>query len=357
MLTIFAFIFIFGLLVFVHELGHFLMARRAGVKVLEFGFGFLFPIFKWKKGDTVYSINAIPLGGFVRLFGEDGKESKSPQSFTNKSSRQKGGILVAGIVMNFLLAVFLFSLLYAIGFKPIAAGMADHPGVVNNQQVIIGDVNKDSIAEKSGLMKNDLIVSVDGKPVYSSYDLILFLNQPKEGNFEVKVKRGEKEPVFLLMPTEDKEAGRKIIGVVLEETGKIQSKWFMAPIAGVLETVRLTKENFLAITGFFKQLFSQFNVSKQVSGPVGIISITGAMAKMGFLYILQFMAFLSVALAIFNILPIPALDGGHLFILGIEAVKRKELSVATKNLINLIGFAFLLLLIAVITINDIRKFF
>jgi regulator of sigma E protease len=359
MFTIIIFIFVLSLLIFVHEIGHFIMAKKAGIVVEEFGFGFPPRIWGIKKGDTVYSINAIPFGGFVKMLGGE-EEIKDLKSFSVKSIKTRAKVIVMGVLMNFLLAVILFALAYSIGFKPFVPGMEKHFGVINTQKVVIQDVEKDTPAEKVGLKKEDVILGVDGEEIFMDLQLIQAV-QNKEGQ-EVNLKINRQGEIIskTLVPYKEKIEGVDSelfrLGIIIDAQGKISSPFYLSPYVALAEVGRITKLVFFAFCKFFGDLFLSFTISPDVAGPVGIVSLTGQAARLGWLYLVQFIAFLSINLGIINLAPFPALDGGRLLFLAIEKIRGKKINQKIENLINNIGFALLILLILAITYHDILRF-
>lgn len=362
MITFLAFVAVFGLLIFVHELGHFLMARRLGVKVEEFAFGFPPRIWSRKKGDTIYSINLIPIGGFVRMQGEHGEDEDNKTSFASKTKFQKSLILVAGVVMNFLLAVFLLTLIYGIGFRSVFPGMENHIGVINTQKVVVKEVNEDTPANDK-LKEGDIITKIDDVNVKYHAEVFVNINELTKEDQDKPLKftilRDGEEIVEEISTYEDEIDANgemikvRMIGVVVETEGNIRTPFYLAPVAGLSEAIRLTGFAFQGMIDFFGTIVSKFAISENVGGPVAIVSATGVFARAGIMPLIQFAAFLSVSLAVLNIIPIPALDGGHILILLVEKVKGKDLSHEMKNMVQFIGFGLLIVLMVVITIRDI----
>lgn len=352
MLNLIFFILVFGILVLVHELGHFLVAKKYGVKVEEFGFGFGRRLYKRKHKDTLYSINLIPLGGFVKLFGEDGSFPKNPKSFTNKTKLQRTQILIAGVLMNFILTIFLLAVGYGIGMTSLIPGMWEHKGVINNQKVEIVDVYSEYPAEKGGLKKGDFILKINEKPIFFATEMSNFITQIKEKNFFLTIQRSGSQKIVKI----EKDPSKEVIGVVLETQGAIKASVFWAPVVAFEETIRLAKINLIGITQFFAKIFTKFRVGEEATGPIGIYYLTGYFAKMGAMSFLQFVAILSLVLSLVNVLPIPILDGGHILLLGVEGLTKKRITPETRGLINLVGLSFLIFLLISITLKDIGRF-
>lgn len=351
--TIVIFILILGILIFVHELGHFMVAKKNGVKVEEFGFGFPPRIFGIKRGETIYSINAIPLGGFVRALGEDGGEKDNPRSFAAKKIWQRALILVAGVAMNFLFAALLVGIGYMIGL-PVAAVDNIKGGEVRVQ---ITDVAPDSPAAKAGILAGDIIKKINGEPVVKVEDFQSKIQSNLESNVTITMLRGDKEFDFNLIPRANPPSGEGAVGVGLVETSIARFPWYQALWEGLKSIYYLTIASVVAIAVILKNLILSGQVNADVAGPVGIAVITQQRVQLGFIYLLQFTAMLSLNLAIINLLPIPALDGGRLLFLLIEKIKGSPISQKVEQAIHATGFVLLILLMVLITVRDISRFF
>lgn len=351
--TIIIFILILGILIFVHEFGHFIVAKKNGVKVEEFGFGFPPRIFGVKRGETVYSINAIPLGGFVRALGEDGSETNNPRSFAAKKVWQRALILVAGVAMNFLFAVILVGIGYMIGL-PVAAVDNAKGGDVRVQ---ITDVSTNSPAAQAGIVAGDIIRRLNNEPIIHVGDFQSKIQSSLESEVILTVLRGDKELSFDLIPRANPPSGEGAVGVGLVETTIARFPWYQALWEGLKSVYYLTVASFVAIAMILKNLIINGQVNADVAGPVGIAVITQQRVQLGFIYLLQFTAMLSLNLAIINLLPFPALDGGRLLFLLIEKIKGSPVSQRIEQAIHATGFVLLILLMVLITVRDISRFF
>jgi regulator of sigma E protease len=371
MITILAIIVILGLLIFVHELGHFVAAKAMGVEVKTFAFGFPPRLWSKKVGETTYAINLLPLGGYVSMRGEDEDgevteaAEKDPKSLLSKKPWQLLIIFLAGVVMNIVLAVLLLYLAFVIGFQPIYTGMWEHPGIKNELKVTVNDVEKGTPAETEGIQKGDIIKSVDGKSVYLNSDVITLI-QDKSGSdgaiVTLKILRNNRVVTKTLktykakVQNGNKEVETNRVGVVLTTNGKVYGNLLVSPPAAMSESWHITKLTILGVVDLFKQLILKFTVSNNVTGPVGIFVATSYFASLGFMSLVQFAALLSISLAVFNVLPIPGLDGGHIAIMALEVLSRRKFSTKAKNLIILIGFGLLILLMITVTIKDFINF-
>lgn len=372
LLTIITFALVLSVLVFVHELGHFLTARRFGIKADEFGFGFpprLGGLYKNDKGKwvfvwgskevtdcptTVYSINWIPMGGFVRM-NEDDAESKDPNHFINKKIWQRALVLVAGVSMNVLLTIVLISIGLMIGM-PQDLEEIGSKAKVESRQIQIVSVLDGSPAKRAGLVVGDSILAIDNIEFAKYQDLQSYVDTHQGAELNYRIKHEGEAKNISIKPELMKETGRGGIGVALVETGIVKYPWYQAIWRGVTTTFALIGLILGAFYELIKNLVIGQGVTAEVAGPVGIAALTGQAARMGLVYVLQFAALLSLNLAIINILPFPALDGGRLLFLLIEKIKGGPVKREVEAVIHNIGFMLLLILIAFVTFRDVLKF-
>ena len=351
-LTIVIFVFVLGLLVFVHELGHFLAARAAKVKVEEFGFGFPPKIWSKKVGTTIYSINLIPLGGFVKLYGEEGKHLKDPKSFFAKPLASRFWVIVAGVLMNLVLAWVLFWFGFNVGL-PVTSTPADQiKNAKVTQEVIISEALPDTPAQKAGLSRGDIVIAGNGQAITTPEQLSEFTQNHIGQKADFTIKRYGLKKNLEITLSKDKKAP---LGVAVLESERVKVPFFQAPIVAIKEIYNLIKLIVLTLIGFFATLFATGKATDVGTGPVGIWFIFKVATKLGLPYILQLTALISVNLAIVNILPFPALDGGRLIFWMIEAVSRKRVAPRIEGIIHAIGFAILIALIILITFRDIMN--
>lgn len=356
-ITLLAFLFVFGILVFVHELGHYLSARLFKVRVEEFAFGFPPRIWSKKRGETEYSINAIPLGGYVRLLGEDWKVSKSKDNLMNKKTWQKIIILSAGVVMNFFLAWVLLTGFYAFGGMPIIPNSWEYPGITNDQKIKLVEVAPGKAAEHAGIKNEDILFAVNGETVYRHQEAMNIIDK--------SLATDEKKPISFTLLRDGKkidtsvisykENGNTLLGFGLENTGRIKAKWYLAPIISAREVWHISALTFQGFGEFFGTLFTRLKVSESVGGPVAIFQLSGVAAHMGPAIFIQFIVILSVSLGILNIMPFPALDGGHIVFVIYEKIRGKVIEREIKERVLRWGFGLLLLLVAIVTVNDIIR--
>ena len=372
-ITIIAFVGVLSLIVFFHELGHFWTARKFGVKSEEFGLGFpprAIGLYrdqekKWKKvigakevtdaSDTIYSLNWIPLGGFVKIKGEDGDQSGDPDSFGAQKIWKRAVILLAGVTMNIITAVILTSIGFAIGL-PQVLGEENAHAIVTNQQVQIVDVMTDSPAAKAELKTGDVILSVNGQVIQKSEELQNIVDATKDQLATYQIKR-EGETIFKEIVAELRpETGRGGIGVGISNTGLVRYPFYLSFWYGLKEVFWLTVAIVMAFGQLLYGIFVGNGVSAEVAGPVGIAAMTGQVAHMGFVYLLQFTVMLSVNLAIINAFPFPALDGGRLFFLLIEKIKGSPVKQEFEAVVHNLGFAFLMILVVLVTFKDVSRY-
>lgn len=361
MITALIFIIVISILIFVHELGHFVVAKRSGMKVEEFGFGFPPRVFGITKGETTYSINAIPFGGFVKIYGEDGDERDKPRSFGSKSIPKRLAVVLAGVVMNFLFA----SLILAVGnFTGVRAELPSDGslnGSATDIKVQLTSVAADSPAQKADLQ---LLDEVKG---FKTGSQAITVRTPEDIRTFVEVHRGQTVIITIDRNGEvfDKSVelranppeGQGAMGIAMALTGKVSYPWYEAIWRGFVDAWYLTKQTVAGFVLLFRTLFTEGRLLADVSGPVGIAKLTGQAARFGLDYLLRFMAAISVNLAVLNIIPFPALDGGRAFMLIVEAIKGSPVNKKFEMAINGVGFLFLLGLMLLITIKDISKLF
>jgi len=426
--TLLAFVFLLGVLIFVHELGHYMMAKRIGIRVLTFSLGFGPKVLSFRRGDTEYCISAIPLGGYVKMAGETPEESRSgqPDEFLSRSKWERFQVLIMGPVMNIALAVVLTAVVLTFG--------AEVP-IFEDQPAVVGAVEQGSPAEEAGIRPGDQILSVGGRTVATwgdayvrigarpnqklaivvkrdGRDVELPVKTGSEGKYDVGdigvlpnvhphfgeatapgspaqragVKRGDmvlavngkpvifgrhliqevaknaNTPITLtvsrngqrmdLHPTPEGPPGKGKIGVQIFEQTKI-----IRP--GPLGAIKMSVEKNYQWSGLIYQtlvgLLTRETSPKQLMGPVAIAQLSGEYAELGWLPYFLLMASISLNLGLLNLLPIPVLDGGHIFIMAIEGVARRDFSMKVKEKMLLAGFVILMMLMVTVIYNDLAR--
>jgi regulator of sigma E protease len=347
--TIVSFIILLGILIFVHELGHFLAARAMGVGVLKFSLGFGPKIFGRKIGETEYVLAWIPLGGFVKLMGESGDEELPPEdakrSFCKQSVWKRILIVLAGPAFNFLLAILIFMFVQIYGF----------PSYISE----IGKVQELSAASEAGLATGDKIVSMNGEKTVFWEDVIVAITESKDKQIEIIVEREGKEKRFLIKPRMTK--SKNLFGeevndyrIGISPSGKTiierRNPWD-AILTSFYKTWDMSKITVLAVVKMLKGVLSP----KNLGGPIFIAKAAGAQMKEGIIPFLFLMAIISINLGVINLFPIPVLDGGHIFFYLIEVVTRREVSVKVREMAQQIGFVFLLMLMLFVIFIDIER--
>lgn len=341
MVTVISALVVFGVLVLVHELGHFVMAKQTGMMVKEFAIGFGPKLVSKKIGETVYSIRCVPLGGFNDIAGMDPSDDEAGErSYYRKPIFQRMVVIVAGAAMNLVLPVFLFW------------GMIYFNGVASpSPEPVLGEVVADTPAARAGLKNGDRIVKMDDKSINSWQDFTTVVRDGAGHSFKVVLERDGKQQETVLTPEYNEQAKRAMVGVrsdvVIEKVG-FGEAFSMAVSRNVLIIRRM-------VAGIGDIIFGE--AAGEVSGPIGVIQMTGEMAEAGMMHLINFAALLSLNLGVVNLLPIPALDGGHFVVLLLEAVRGKPLGEKALSNIQMIGIACLLTIMLFATKNDIVRIF
>jgi regulator of sigma E protease len=331
---------VFGLLIFVHELGHFLAARRAGVKVNEFALGFGPRVLAFPRGDTTYTVRLFPLGGFVRMAGTEPGEEGDPRGFLRQSAGKRAMVIVSGPLMNFLLAITVFAVLF--GVIGVTAPEPD--------STVIGQALPDRPAQAAGLRAGDRITAVDGITVTNWSGLVRLIQERPGRPVQLEIERqGERLSVTVVPQDSPDHPGRGFIGVA-PVTGMRRLPFFSAVAAAVTYTGQLILLVLQALGGM---LLGRQPVD--LVGPVGTVAFIGQATREGLEQLLRLGGFLSINIGLFNLLPIPALDGSRLIFLGIEGIRGRPIDPARENLVHFIGFALLILLIIVVTYRDLLR--
>jgi regulator of sigma E protease len=350
LLTAVSFIFVLGILIFIHELGHFLVAKRVGIKVERFSLGFPPNIISRKVGETTYSIGVIPLGGYVKMAGEHPHEETSgaPDEFMSRPVGQRAAVIFAGPFMNYILSIVLLIGIFLFTGQP----------VFDESRVIVGELVEDGPAMRAGLRVDDVIIGVNGEAVNDFDSARVKINAVVENELLLTWVRGE-DTISTAMTTMAEEVptlegkvdtvgvigfSQKVIGHEHYSVGRAIEHGFITAHVIVWETVK-----------FIKKVLAGQVSAKMIGGPIFIAQQSGKEAKKGASNLFFFMALLSVNLAVLNVLPIPVLDGGHLVFLGLEKIKGSPLSVRARVVAQQIGLVILLSLILVVTYNDILR--
>ncbi|MEK7576882.1 MAG: M50 family metallopeptidase [Patescibacteria group bacterium] len=337
------FIVLILLLVASHELGHFLTAKWFGVRVDEFGLGIPPKIFGYQWGETLYSLNLLPVGGFVRIFGEE-EDVADPRSFSSKSFLVRSTIVAAGVIANVVVAFLIFTTLAWLG--------------TSEAGVQIQDIAGGSPAAVAGLKAGDFIIGIgDDNAMPNSVDEVHAGIEAHRGvNTAFRIQRGQEQLTLHITPRKNIPEGQGALGIVISEVGFLPVVWYKAPWAGLKMTYFGLKALVVGLIGFFAQLFSSGTAPGEVIGPVGIAFIARQSFSVGIGTFLQLLAFLSLNLAIINILPIPALDGGRIFFFVIEKLTGRPIPARVSSAIHSVFFLLLLIFFIWVTSRDILNY-
>jgi regulator of sigma E protease len=349
LLSLIYFLIVLGVLVLIHEFGHFITAKRIGVRVEQFSIGFGPKLWSFKRSETEYLICAIPLGGYVKMAGDEPGENIKGEKweFLSRSVFDRFKIIFAGPVLNYLLAFLIFSVIFMFG----------SPTLTNE----VGSLLKNYPAEKSGIAVGDKILSIDGKSVKYWEDLTEEIHKRVNGPMKLSVERGgkvfEKDVAPIVRETKDifgKKTRIALIGIAPSQ--KIEKVRYGPVSSFYMGAKKLWQLTYITYKALWSVIIGRLSVKESMTGPIGIFVITGQAAKMGLIYIMHLMAILSASLAIFNLLPFPVLDGGHIIFLILEKLRGKPLSVKIQEAITNVGIALLILLTVFIFYNDMVKF-
>jgi len=373
-MTVIIFIILLAVLVFVHELGHFLIAKKFGIRVDEFGIGFPPRLWSFKRGETVYSFNLIPFGGFVKIFGENPQEENIEENITEetitieerhrnlsfKARPIQGAVLAGGILFNIIFAWLLISVGFMFGMPTSTSSALREK--IENPKLIVAGVYPNSPASEAGLKFGDHVLSIrseSGKIFEggSAEDGTAFIMEESNGKLYISYERSGENKIAEVTPALGIIKDRRAIGITMDEIGTLKLPIHKAFIEGGIATARLTRIITVDLGTFIKDAFTGNADLAQITGPIGIAGLVGEARDMGIAYLISFAAFISLNLAIINLIPFPALDGGRLLFLAIEGIKRSPINPKVANALNGAGFALLILLMLVITYNDVIRLF
>ena len=350
----------FLVLIILHELGHFLLAKKFGVRVDEFGIGLPPRIIGKKFGETIYSLNLLPFGAFVRMFGED-ERANDPRSFSSKPFWQKTFIVLGGVLVFWLVAILLFTIVMGLG-APTAIDDTETYNIVD-AKVQIAFVAPGSPAKEAGIAIGDIIRTVSVSEELLSSDKVgaiqEFIETYKGKEIILTLQRGEKIFDVSVTPRISPPEGEGAVGVALLRTALKSYPWYQAPIQGVLATAEVTSTIVKVLSGSVVSIVRGKGALPGVEfrGPVGIVEFFAQTRALGTTYLLQLIALISISLALFNSLPIPGLDGGKLLFLIIEKVWGKPIPQKVEQAITAPFFILIILLIIFVTFKDIQRLF
>jgi regulator of sigma E protease len=336
--TLLAAIFVFGLLIFVHELGHFIFAKITGMRVDEFAVGFGPKIISFRDGETLYSLRIIPLGGYNKIAGMDPDEEEDERSFNRKPLWARALTVFGGSMMNFVLPIILFTIIYTSN------------GVnLPTEESVLGQVIAGRPAAQAGLQMGDRIIAVDGQSVHTWQDLVRRIHSSAGNKLVLTVERKTETLQVPVTPELDPNSQHGLIGVA---PFMIHTEPTLPQSVGYAfsQTVFILKDMTSGIVHMFTG-----RAPADVAGPIGVAQMAGQFAQLGIIPLLQFAAFVSLNLGLINLLPLPALDGGHIVLLVLEGIRRKPISKSTLYTIQMIGFALILALVVMSTYKDLTR--
>lgn len=356
-MTAIIFLIVLAILIFVHELGHFLAARLCGIRVDVFALGFGPRIVSWKRKETEYAINVIPFGGYVKIFGENPDNESlhgphSDRSFVNKPRWQQAIVLSAGVFFNFLFAWVLYTAIFTSGVTATTLGFEKYTDRFSDQRIMVTYVAKDSPAEKAGIQIGDVFDKAQS--IESVQDSI---NNSQGQQVSLEYNRKGEEQIAKVIPVTGIVENKYAIGISMDIVGDLKLPVGTALVEGFNYTIEMIKLTFVGLVQFFTNIFRGHADFASVAGPIGIANIVGDAASLGFTYLLMITALISINLGVINLIPFPALDGGRLLFVIIESFIRRRIPMSFANTVNTIGFTLLMLLMVVVTYKDIVKLF
>jgi len=338
-ITIAATVFVFSLIVFVHEFGHFMTAKLTGMQVDEFAIGFGPKIYSHQYGATLYSLRAVPLGGFNRIAGMTEEEELNEKSFLNKPVRSRLLVIAAGAIMNFILAfVLIWGITFAVGTMDVSS------------EPVVGSVIADSAAEHASMQQGDRIISIGGTAIDTWSDISKVVAKHSKEVVPVVVKRDGETITLEMIPKTDTQSNRAVLGVMPVITEQSHGFFESAGMA-VTRTGTICK---MMLVGLYEMVIGAQKA--EVAGPIGVAQLAGQVASVGFVNLLMFTAFLSLNLGILNLLPIPMLDGGYIILLILEGITRRRMPKQALRVIQTVGMVILGALFIFAMFQDISRF-
>ena len=349
MLSTLSFVIVLSILVVVHEFGHFIVAKKTGVRVEKFSIGFGPEIFGVTKGDTRYAVSLVPLGGYVKLTGESVEDEVKGEKweYLSKSVGERAKIIFAGPLLNYILAFFIFSFVFVLGYPTFTTA--------------VGEILPDYPGKATGIEVGDKILSINGKDVETWDDITAIVRMNKEPGIDLVIERDNRQIDMEILP-KSKEiktifGSKKRVALI----GITPSQDIIYVKYGILKSFymgakKLTTLTYITYRALWASITGTIPFKESVTGPIGIFYITGQAARLGFVYLLQLMGILSASLAIFNLLPVPVLDGGHLLFLMIEKIRKKPITPKVQENITQVGLALLICLMLFVFYNDFMRY-
>lgn len=361
-MSVLIFIISIAILILAHEFGHFIAAKRAGIRVDEFGIGFPPRIFSWRRGETLYSLNAIPFGGFVKIFGEDGEtdgDADRARNFSAKNRFIQSWVIVAGVIFNFIVGWLLFSAAF-LGGLPMGAEEVPENAPITERYVLIAYVEEGTPAAMAGLQTGDMLRSVtaeNGIAIAGTdfSDFQSFIAAHPNEKLTVRYERGGEEASLTVTPQEGIVEGRAAIGIAMENIAVVHYPIHRALWEGLGTTATAAIGTASAFGSLVADAFRGEADLENLTGPIGIVSMTGKAAAVGFPFLLWFIALISINLGVLNLLPIPGLDGGRLYLIWLEGLRGTPFSPRSVAIAHTAGFALLIVLMLVVSYHDIIR--
>jgi regulator of sigma E protease len=364
MLTVIIFLIVLAVLIFVHELGHFLFAKTFGIRVDAFKIGFGPKIFAWTpkksdgtKGETEYGLNLIPFGGYVKIFGENPDDASTHGSEAEKRSMvrkprwQQAVVLVGGVLFNFLFAAILYIGLFSHGVTATADGFPAYTRYFTDQRIMVTDVDPGSPAAKAGIKIGDVLAGSNISDIQST----IFGSDGR--TISLAYIRGGQALDASITPITGLVNGKFAIGIAMDEVAQMKLPFFLSICEGGHYAIDIFGQTVAGLYDFVIEIFHGTADFDQITGPVGIAGVVGGAARLGMTYLLMVTALISINLAVINLIPFPALDGGRILFVAIESAIRRRIPAAFANWANAIGFGLLMVLMVIVTYRDIVKLF
>ncbi len=367
-MTIIIFIIVLAILIFVHEFGHFIMARAFGIKVNAFALGFGPKIFSWRshkknssgeivQGETEYSLRIIPFGGYVKIYGEDPNEENingpdAARSFVHKKRWQQAIVLAAGVLGNFIFAWLLYTIVFTTGVAATAGDFGSYEKYLSNERIMVTDVMKNSPASLAGIEAGDVITG------FSSIDAVQQAIQNSDGrSISINITSHGKTANVNVAATKDtvEATSSYRIGIAMDTISDLHLPLYISVWEGLKYTGMMIRDTTVGLIGFIVHIVTGSADFSQISGPVGIAGIVGDAASLGMAYLVMITAIISINLGVINLVPFPALDGGRIVVVAIESVIRRRVTPKYINIINTVGFILLMALMVLVTYKDIAK--